>query len=137
MLASLKSVSALAVLVCIAVGTSANGASTVTAEVAKKCQALTANAYPPVVPGNPAAGSAKGTAPAERKYFRDCVAHDGKMSTEPKPTTMSTEPEPTTKGQPGPADSSGRKAGQKERDTYKPCPASVAIHGRDLCLGVN
>jgi hypothetical protein len=127
-LANLKSGSALAVLVCIAVGTSANGASAVTAEVAKKCDALTANAYPPAVPGNPAAGSTKGTATAERKYFRDCVAHGGNMSAKP---------EPTTTGQASPADSGGRKARQKEHDTYKPCPASVAIHGRNLCLGVN
>jgi hypothetical protein len=128
MLANLKSGSALAILVCIAVGISANGASAVTAEVAKKCDALTANAYPPAVPGNPAAGSTKGTAAAERKYFSDCVAHGGNISTEPGPTTT---------GQASPADSGGRKARQKEHDTYKPCPASVAIHGRNLCLGVD
>jgi hypothetical protein len=128
MLANLKSGSALAALVCIAVAISANGASAVTAEIAKTCDTLTANAFPPVVPGNPAAGRTKGTATAERKYFSDCVAHGGNMSTET---------EPTTTGQASPADSGARKARQKEQDTYRPCPASVAIHGRNLCLGVN
>jgi hypothetical protein len=80
------------------------------------------------VPGNPAAGNTKGTAPAERKYFTDCVAHGGNISVEP---------EATTTGKAGPADSGGRKAREKEHDSYKPCPASVAIHGRNLCLGVN
>jgi hypothetical protein len=131
MLANLKSRSALAVLVCIAAGASASGASAVTAEVAKKCDALTANAYPPRVPGNPAAGSAKGTGPAERKYYGNCVAHGGNVSTEPAPTT-------TGEAAPGTVrpDSGGRKVQQKEHDTYKPCPASVAIRGRNLCLGL-
>jgi hypothetical protein len=131
MLANLKSRSALAVLACIAVGTSASNASAVTAEVAKRCEALTAKAYPPLVPGNPAAGTAKGTGSAERKYYSNCVAHGGSMSTEPEPTI-------TGEAVPGtvPTDSGGRKARQKEHDTYKPCPASVAIHGRNLCLGL-
>jgi len=55
------------------------GASAVTAEVAKKCAALTAKAYPPRVPGNPAAGLAKGTAQFERDYFNKCVANRGNM----------------------------------------------------------
>jgi hypothetical protein len=131
MLANLKSRSALAVLVCIAASTSASGASAVTAEVAKRCDALTANAYPPRVPGNPAAGSAKGTGPAERKYYSNCVAHGGNVSAEPVPTA-------TGEALPGavPTDSGGRKVQRKEHDTYKPCPASVAIHGRNLCLGL-
>ena len=75
---NLKIGSALAVLVCIAV---APNASAVTAEVAKKCSALTAKAFPPRVPGNPAAGSAKGTGQAERDYFNKCVANGGNMDT--------------------------------------------------------
>jgi hypothetical protein len=31
------------------------------------------------VPGNPAAGSAKGTGQSERDYFRKCVANGGNM----------------------------------------------------------
>jgi hypothetical protein len=131
MLANLKSRSALAVLVCVAAGTGATSASAVTTEVAKKCEALTAQAYPPLVPGNPAAGTAKGTGRAERKYYSNCVAHGGNTSTGPEPTT-------TGEAVPGnvPADTGGRKVQQKEHDTYKPCPASVAIHGRNLCLGL-
>jgi len=63
-------------LVCITVGC---GASAVTAEVAKKCAALAAKAYPPRVPGNPAAGFAKGTAQDARDYFNKCVANKGNM----------------------------------------------------------
>jgi hypothetical protein len=74
--ANLKIGSALVALVCIAV---APNASAVTAEVAKKCNALTAKAYPPRVPGNPAAGLAKGTAQSARDYFNKCVANGGNM----------------------------------------------------------
>jgi hypothetical protein len=66
-------------LICIAVGSMTNSASAITVEVAKKCQALTAKAYPPRVPGNPAAGSAKGTGRSERDYFNKCVANGGNM----------------------------------------------------------
>ena len=79
MFARLKFGSALVGLVCIAVGCVNGGASAVTAEVAKKCAALTAKAYPPRVPGNPAAGLAKGAAQSERHYFNKCVANRGKM----------------------------------------------------------
>jgi hypothetical protein len=71
--------SALVGLVCIAVGCMNGGASAVTAEVAKKCAALADKAYPPRVPGNPAAGLAEGTAQSKRDYFNKCVATGGKM----------------------------------------------------------
>ena len=67
------------VLTCIALGSVPNQATAVTAEVAKKCQALMARAYPPREPGNPAAGSAKGTGRSQRDYFDKCVANGGKM----------------------------------------------------------
>jgi hypothetical protein len=41
--------------------------------------ALTAKAYPPRVPGNPAAGLTKGTAQSKRDYFNKCVANGGNM----------------------------------------------------------
>ncbi len=69
----------LVALVCIAVGCMTGSASAVTAQLANKCQALTAKAFPPRVPGNPAAGSAKGTGRSERDYFNKCVANGGKM----------------------------------------------------------
>jgi hypothetical protein len=75
-LANLKIGGALVALVCVAVAPSA---SAVTAEVAKKCNALTAKAFPPRVPGNPAAGTVKGTGQSERDYFNKCVANGGNM----------------------------------------------------------
>jgi hypothetical protein len=113
------------VLVCIAIGASASAAAAATAEVAKKCQSLTAQAYPPSVPGNPATG----TGPAAQKYYRDCVARGGDVSGKPEPTTTGLAGAGTSS-----ADSGGRK--QKDKDTYKPCPAAVAIHGRNVCLGL-
>jgi hypothetical protein len=77
--ANLKIGSALVALAWIAVGSMTSSASAVTAEVAKKCNALTAKAYPPRVVGNPAAGSAKGTTQSERDYFNKCVANGGNM----------------------------------------------------------
>jgi hypothetical protein len=50
-----------------------------TAEVAKKCEALTAKAYPHRVPGNPAAGSSKGSWAEQREYFNKCVANEGNV----------------------------------------------------------
>jgi hypothetical protein len=50
MFAHMKFESALVGLVCIAVGCMNGRASAVTAEVARKCAALTAKAYPPQVP---------------------------------------------------------------------------------------
>ena len=79
MLAHVKFGSAPVGVLCIAVGCMNGGASAVTAEVAKKCAALTAKAYPPRVPGNPAAGLAKGTSQSERAYFNKCVANSGNM----------------------------------------------------------
>jgi hypothetical protein len=57
----------------------APSASAVTLEVAKKCDALVAKAFPPRVIGNPAAGSSKGTAEAQREYFKKCLANGGNM----------------------------------------------------------
>ena len=64
----------------IAVGPMTNSASAVSVEIAKKCNALTAKAFPPREVGNPAAGSAKGTGRAERAYYRKCVANGGKVA---------------------------------------------------------
>ena len=51
----------------------------VTAEVAKRCNALMVKEFPPRVPGNPAAGSAKGNGQAARDYFKKCVDNGGNM----------------------------------------------------------
>ncbi|HLH12817.1 MAG TPA: hypothetical protein VKV77_13200 [Methylovirgula sp.] len=57
--------------------TATSEAPTASADIVKKCGALAAKAYPPRVPGNPAAGSAKGTAKAKQAYFKQCVANGG------------------------------------------------------------
>jgi hypothetical protein len=49
----------------------------ITAEVAKKCSALTAKAFPPRVVGNPAAGLQSGSYQDFRNYFNKCVANGG------------------------------------------------------------
>ena len=64
-------------LLCITLGS--NPAAAVTVEVARKCKALTTKAYPPREPGNPAAGSAKGSGRAQQDYFTKCVANGGQM----------------------------------------------------------
>jgi len=79
MAANLKFLSALVALIWIGLVTMTIGASAVTVEVARKCNALTAKAYPPRVIGNPAAGSANGTGPAERSYYQKCVANGGNI----------------------------------------------------------
>jgi hypothetical protein len=54
-------------------------AKAITVEVAKKCNALLANEFPPRQAGNPAAGSAKGNGQASRDYFKKCVDNGGNM----------------------------------------------------------
>jgi hypothetical protein len=66
-------------LVCIVVTLVTDGASAVTVEVAKKCDALIAKAFPPRQIGNPAAGSDKGAGNVQRDYFKKCVANGGNM----------------------------------------------------------
>jgi hypothetical protein len=68
--------------VCLAVWSIPNNASAITVEVAKKCNTLTAKAFPPREVGNPAAGSAKGTGQSQREYFSKCVASGGNMDTD-------------------------------------------------------
>ena len=79
MAAKVKFWSTLVALLCIVVGPMTDRASAVTVEVAKKCNALTAKAFPQRVVGNPAAGSAKGTGKDKQDYYRKCVANGGNM----------------------------------------------------------
>ncbi|WP_247968895.1 hypothetical protein [Bradyrhizobium sp. 195] len=58
-------------------------ASAITVEVARACEAAVAKAFPPRQIGNPAAGSAKGTAKDQREYFKKCVANNGKVDEAP------------------------------------------------------
>ena len=70
---------AFAGLICIALASTPQDASAVTAELAKRCSALTAKVFPPRVLGNPGAGSAKGSGLDEQAYFRRCLASGGKI----------------------------------------------------------
>ena len=79
MFASLKSYLARLALVCLAIGLISGSASAITVELARKCNAMVATAFPPRVPGNPAAGSAKGSGRQMQDYFKKCVENEGKM----------------------------------------------------------
>lgn len=80
-MSDLKSKAAIAVALLLAAARlTPAGAAAITAEVAKKCDALVAREFPLREPGNPAAGSAKGSAQAERDYFNQCVANGGTMN---------------------------------------------------------
>jgi hypothetical protein len=79
--------SALRAAICVVLVLGATDAYAVTAEVAKKCNALLTKKFPPRVVGNPAAGSAQGTGAAQREYFKKCVDSGGKVEdndTKPK-----------------------------------------------------
>ena len=79
MFSKVKSVSMSLALICIAVGLTVNSAAAVTADLARKCSALMAKAYPPREPSNPAAGSAKGDGLAAQTYYQKCLANNGKV----------------------------------------------------------
>jgi hypothetical protein len=70
---------AFVVLMWLALPMITHSAFAVTAEVAKKCQSLSAKAFPPRVPGNPAAGLMNGTGREASQYFRKCVENEGNM----------------------------------------------------------
>ena len=61
----------------VGLGSTTSVAPAVNAEVAKKCEALRLQNYPPREPGNPAAGSASGDAWAQKSYFDQCIANGG------------------------------------------------------------
>lgn len=67
----------LIMLTWLAVPIVMRGAFAVTAEVAKKCDGLTAKAFPARVPGNPAAGLTHGTGREAQEYFKKCVDSGG------------------------------------------------------------
>ena len=79
MFASLKSYLARLALVCLAIGLMSGSASAITVELARKCNAMVAAAFPPRQLGNPAAGSEKGSGRQMQDYFKKCVENEGKM----------------------------------------------------------
>ena len=79
MFASLKLYLARLAFVCIAIGLIPGSASAISVELARKCNAMVAAAFPPRQVGNPAAGSEKGSGRQMQDYFRKCVENQGKM----------------------------------------------------------
>jgi hypothetical protein len=76
---TLKCGIALVVLSGLAMPIMAPDAFAVTVEVAKKCNVLTAKAFPPREPGNPAAGFTHGTGREASEYFKKCVENGGNV----------------------------------------------------------
>jgi hypothetical protein len=70
---------AFAALIILSLEVTPKGGLALTVELARKCEALTAKAFPPREPGNPAAGSTKGSGRSQHDYFNKCVVNGGKM----------------------------------------------------------
>ncbi|WP_246666908.1 hypothetical protein [Bradyrhizobium guangdongense] len=66
-------------LICLAGSLVPEAASAITAELARTCKALTSKQFPPREPGNPAAGSTKGSGRDQQAYFDKCVANGGRV----------------------------------------------------------
>jgi hypothetical protein len=77
--AKLKHRTALVTLIFVLNALMAQSALAITAEVTKKCRDLTDKAYPPRLPGNPAAGHLNGTSQDVASYFNKCVANEGNV----------------------------------------------------------
>ena len=77
MAGKLKIATTLGALICLSQAFPGSTAFAITAEVAKKCSALSSKAFPPRVVGNPAAGVQNGTFQDFRNYFNKCVANGG------------------------------------------------------------
>jgi hypothetical protein len=76
MIATRKMSALFGALICITLA-SMTSASALTVEVAKKCSALTAKAFPQRETGNPAARSDGGTGLSQHSYFQRCVSNGG------------------------------------------------------------
>ena len=74
--AELSATAALAAVVTFA---TTQVAYVISADLAKKCRELAIKSHPPTL-----AGSSKGTAQAERDYFRQCVAKGGNVESDPR-----------------------------------------------------
>lgn len=58
-------------------------APAIAVELARKCDAALANAFPARIPGNPATGSARGSGREEIAFYKQCVANAGNPSSKP------------------------------------------------------
>jgi hypothetical protein len=84
MVAILRRLGALTLIVACALPASMKPAPALTAEIAKKCRSLALKAQP-----YRRAGTAQGTAQAQRDYYHECIAKEGKMEggDQPPPDT--------------------------------------------------
>ena len=73
-MAILRRLGALILIAACALQVASGPAPAITAEIAKKCRDLAIKVQP-----YRRAGTAQGTAQAERDYYRDCIAKEGKM----------------------------------------------------------
>lgn len=64
-------------LACAFMTYASESAMAISADLAKRCRAMTIKAYPPVL-----AGSKKGDAQEERNYFSTCISKNGQMDAE-------------------------------------------------------
>jgi hypothetical protein len=74
MAAILRTLGALTLIIACALPASMKPAPALTAELAKKCRSLALKSQP-----YRRAGTAQGTAQAQRDYYRECIAKEGKM----------------------------------------------------------
>jgi hypothetical protein len=87
MFTSLRVAGAFLAVILFALGPALRPAAAVTVEVARRCKVLTDAAFPPREPGNPAAGSVKGSGRSAQDYFEKCVANGGKSDDAAKPAS--------------------------------------------------
>src|SRR3974390_3341530 len=69
----------------------------ITAELAKKCRLMALQAHPTPLPGLKNTGVAE----AQRNYFSDCVAHEGKMDAKDSAETKAPRTESDQNKMPG------------------------------------
>ena len=88
MAAILRRLGALTLIIACALPVPTNSAPALTAELAKKCRTLALKAQP-----YRRAGTAKGTAQAQRDYYRECIDKEGKMDGADQPPPDTTAPD--------------------------------------------
>ena len=87
-----KLLCALALLSLTASLSAPKPAAALSAELAKKCLQMSFAAYPPV-----RAGTKKGNAAEQRKFYDDCIAHGGSMPATENEQKPPAEPQPKGK----------------------------------------
>lgn len=90
MVAILRRLGALTLIVACALPASMKPAPALTAELAKECRSLALKARPYRRAGNP-----QGTAQAQRDYYRECIAKEGKMEGAGQPPLDTAAPDAT------------------------------------------